>query len=182
MLSNIEYPIFNLLEKFQLFPHWSMERAAFALIATEHDGERRYLLQWNPKWQCFNFIGGKVEKEGNDNNDFARTIRREIKEEMGIELEKLLVEHEIKRVRFWQFSQREKRMKPYLFSIFAIHFFPNLPVEKEMITRSLRWLSSKHENTYVSRKEIINLQTNCGKPVSKTVRRILLELGEIRAS
>ena len=182
MLLNQELPIFNLLEKLNLFPRRSVERAAFALIATEQDGERQYLLQWNPKWQCYNFIGGKVEEEGEDKNDFARAIRREIKEEMGIELEKLLIEHEIKQVRLWQFSQREKRMKPYLFSIFEIRFFPNLPVERQMITRALRWLSSKHENIYVSSKEIMNLCTNSGKPISKTVKRILLELGEIKQS
>lgn len=98
---------------------------------------------------------------------------------MGIELGKLLIEQEIRQIRLWQYSAREERFKPYLFSIFEINFFPNLPVEKQRIKRALRWLSSKHENAYVSQEEIINLKTTSGKPISKTVRRILIELGEI---
>lgn len=179
MLLNLEYLVFSLLEKFCQFPCRSVEKAAFALIAAVHEEQRQYLLQWNPKWQCYNFIGGKVQKEGNDNNDFARTIRREIKEEMGIELETLLVEQEIKQIRLWQFSEREKRMKLYQFSIFEIQFFPDLPVNRQIILRSLRWLSSQYENIYVHQDEIMNLKTVAGKPISKTVRRILLKLGEI---
>ncbi|MBK8903091.1 MAG: NUDIX domain-containing protein [Anaerolineaceae bacterium] len=118
MLFNLDYPFFGLLQKLHRMPSPSITRAAFALIAAEYDGERSYLLQWNSKWGCYNFIGGKVEKDGSDNGDFARTIRREIAEEMGIELEKLLVEQEIKQIRLWQFSQREKKLKAYLFSIF----------------------------------------------------------------
>lgn len=179
MLLNLESPIFGILEKFHPIPSHAIARAAFALIATEYNGERCYLLQWNSKWQCYNFIGGKVEKNGSENGDLARTMRREITEEMGIELEKLSVEQEIKQVRLWQFSQREKRMKAYLFSIFEINFFPNLHLERQMITRSLRWLSSKHDNIYVSRTEVMNLRTADGKPISKTVQRILSELGEL---
>ena len=179
MLFNLDYPFFGLLQKLHRIHSPSITRAAFALIATEYKGERCYLLQWNSKWGCYNFVGGKVEKDRGENGDFARTIRREITEEMGIELEKLLVGQEIKQVRLWQFSQREKRVKAYLFSIFEINFFPNLPMERQMIIRSLRWLSSKHDNIYVSRKEIMNLRTADGKPISKTVRRILSELGEL---
>jgi 8-oxo-dGTP pyrophosphatase MutT (NUDIX family) len=180
-MLNLEYPLFNLLEKLRLFPRWLTTKAAFALIALDHQGERQYLLQWNPKWQCYNFIGGKVQEKEVAEDDFAGAIRREIKEEMGIGLERVMVEQEIKQVRLWQFSEREKRMKPYHFSIFAIHFFPDLPVDRQIVTRSLRWLSSKHENAYVSQGEISSLQTQSGKPVSKTVRRILVELGEISA-
>ncbi|MCC6607198.1 MAG: NUDIX domain-containing protein [Anaerolineae bacterium] len=179
MLLNIEFPLFNLLEKFRLFPRRSTTRAAFALIAIDHEGERQYLLQWNPKWHCYNFIGGKVQVDEDGENEFEGAIRREIKEEMGVDLERVMVEQEIKQIRLWQFSEREKRMKPYHFSIFAIQFFPDLPVDRQTVTRSLRWLSSKQENAYVSQREISGLQTDSGKPVSKTVRRILVELGEI---
>lgn len=179
MLLKLEYPFYRLLQKLNLFPWGLAERAAFALITTEYEDSRYYLLQWNPKWHCYNFIGGKVETGEGNKNDFSCTIRREIEEEMGIEFGKLLVEQEIRQIRLWQYSAREERFKPYLFSIFEINFSPNLSVEKQRIKRALRWLSSKHENAYVSQKEIINLKTDSGKPISKTVRRILVELGEI---
>ena len=99
---------------------------------------------------------------------------------MGVDLEGVVVDHEIKQVWLWQFSEREKRMKPYHFSIYAIQFFPELPVDRLIATRSLRWLSSKYENAFVTQREVTRLLTNSGKPISKTVRRILVELGEIR--
>lgn len=181
MLLNIETPLFDLLEKLHLFPRWSTVKASFALIAIDHDGERQYLLQWNPKWHCYNFIGGKVQRDENGEDEFAVAIRREIKEEMGVDLEGVMVEQEIKQVWLWQFSEHEKRMKPYHFSIFAIQFFPDLLVDRQIATRSLRWLSSKHENAFVSQREVTRLLANSGKPISKTVRRILVELGEISA-
>ena len=176
MLLKWENPLLSLLQKISYFPERSTEQAAFALITAELDGEKCYLLQWNPKWQCYNFIGGKVENGKKDNNNFANTIRREVKEEMGIELEGLLVEREIKQIQLWQFSKREKKLKPYRFSVFEICFFPDLPVERQKIKRALCWLSSKHDNIYVSQKEILKLETNTGKPISKTVKLVLADL------
>ncbi len=180
MLLKLEYPFYDLLQKINVFPWWLMEQAAFALITTKNEDNCYYLLQWNPKWHCYNFIGGKVESDdGNNDNDISRTLCREIEEEMGIESGKIQIEQEARLVKLWQYSVREKRFKPYLFSIFVIDLFPDLLADRQKVARALRWLSSKYENTYVSQAEIINLETVDGKPISDTVRRILIALREI---
>ena len=180
MLLKLESPFYDLLQKINVFPWWLMEHAAFALIKTRDEDNCYYLLQWNPKWHCYNFIGGKVEAgDGNHNGEFSYTLSREIEEEMGIEPGKIEIEQEARVVKLWQYSAREKRFKPYLFSIFAINLFPDLPADRQKVTRALRWLSSKYENAYVSQAEILNLQAADGKPISDTVRRILIKLREI---
>lgn len=157
-----------------------VQKASFALIVTEFNGEHCYLLQWNDKWQCYNFIGGKVDVAKEDGEDFSRTMRREIAEEIGIgSAEHILIDREIKRIQMCQYSQREKRFKKYQFALFEIRLFPDLPADPAAIQHALRWLSTRHTNVYVTREEIKNLQTAEGKPVSKTVRRILKEVGEI---
>lgn len=180
MVIGWENSFLGWFRKMNIFPRRLTQRAAFALITTEYEHGRYYLLQWNPKWNCYNFIGGKIDNDSGDNNDLSRAIRREIAEEIGIgNLEDVFEEQEIEQVCFWQFSKREKRYKSYQFSIFRIQLFPNLPVDRQKMKRALRWLSTKHNNIYVSSEEIGRLKTNCGKPISRTVQRVLLKLGEL---
>lgn len=156
------------------------QQAAFALISTEDANGRSFLLQWNPKWQCYNFVGGKVENAFGDNGDFTMAIRREIAEELGFSnLADIFKEREIEQIHLWQFSKREKKLKLYRFCVFKIQFFPNLEVDNTQIKRALRWLSTKHHNIFVSLDEIDRLETKDGQPISKTVRLILNKLGEI---
>lgn len=180
MVLSWENSLWGVLKKINIVPKRLTQQAVFALITTEQEDGLCYLLQWNPKWNCYNFIGGKMDNESGDNNDFARAIRREVAEEIGISnLGEIFAEREIEQINLWQFSKREKRFKAYRFSIFRIQLFPDLPVDRQKMKRALRWLSTKHNNLYVSDKEIRRLKTNCGKPISKTVRRILVKLGEI---
>ncbi len=180
MVIGWENSFWDWLKKMKIFPGCLTQRAAFALITTEYENGRYYLLQWNPKWDCYNFIGGKVDNDSGDNNDLARAIRREIAEEIGIgNLGEIFEEREIEQMRLWQFSKREKRYKSYQFAIFRIQLFPDLPVDRQKMKRALRWLSTKHNNIYVSSEEIKKLKTNCGKPISRTVLRVLSRLGEV---
>lgn len=157
-----------------------VQKASFALIAAEFKGERCYLLQWNDKWQCYNFIGGKVNVTKGDAEDFCQAMRREIVEEIGIgSSEHILIDREIKRIQLCQYSQREKRFKQYQFALFEIRLFPDLPADPTAVQHALRWLSTRHTNVYVTREEIKNLQTSEGKPISRTVYRILKAVGEI---
>ena len=163
-----------------MIPERLTQRAVFALITTEQENGRYYLLQWNPKWRCYNFIGGKVDNNCGDDNDFARAMRREIAEEIGIgNVGEIFTEHEVEQIGLWQFSRRQKRFKSYQFSVFRIQLFPDLPVDGQKMKRALRWLSTKHNNIYVSAEEIKKLETHGGQPISKTVQRILQKLGEI---
>ena len=180
MVVGWENPFWEKLRNMNIFPRRFTQQAAFALISTESENGRYYLLQWNPKWACYNFIGGKVDNESGDDNDLARAIRREIAEEIGIaNLEEVFEEREIEQIHLWQFSKHEKRFKSYSFSIFRIQLFPDLPVDRQKMKRALRWLSTKHNNIYVSSEEIRGLQTTSGQPISRTVRRVLMKLGEL---
>jgi 8-oxo-dGTP pyrophosphatase MutT (NUDIX family) len=157
-----------------------VQKASFALIASDFKGERCYLLQWNDKWQCYNFIGGKVDVAKGDSENFYQTMRREIVEEIGIgSSEHISIDREIKRIHLCQYSQREKRFKQYQFALFEIRLFSDLPADPTAIQHALKWLSTRHTNVYVTREEIKNLQTSEGKPISRTVRRILKAVGEI---
>ena len=168
MVISWENRCFDIIRNMKIFPQRLTQRAVFALITAEHENGRYYLLQWNPKWSCYNFIGGKVDNDCGDNNDFGRAIRREIAEEIGIgNLEDVFAEQEIEQIYLWQFSEREKRFKSYQFSIFRIQFFPDFPVDTQKMKRALRWLTTKYKNVYVSTNEINNLQTNEGKPSPK---------------
>lgn len=180
MVLSWESSLVSLFKRIKVIPNGLTQRAVFALITTEQEDGRYFLLQWNPKWNCYNFIGGKVDNDSGDNNNFARAIRREIAEEIGIgNLDEIFEEREIEQINLWQFSKRKKRYKSYQFSIFRIQLFPDLPVDRQKMKRALRWLSTKHNNIYVSNEEIKRLRTSCGKPISKTVQRILMKLGEI---
>lgn len=154
--------------------------AAFAFITTQKKGEVHYLLQWNEKWHCFNFIGGKLDNRKGDNDDLACTMKREIQEEIGIGyLDGVVAIEQNGRVCMSQFSQREHRFKDYSFHIFKVHFFPNMSVDQRKVTHSLLWLTSHNKNIYVSEQEVRNLRTKDGRPISKTVYRILKTIGEI---
>ncbi len=180
MIISWEISLSSLYRRANMISDWLTQRAVFALITTEQENGRYYLLQWNPKWNCYNFIGGKVDNNCGDDNDFARAMRREIAEEIGIgNLGVIFSEQEIEQINLWQFSKRQKRFKSYRFSVFRIQLFPDLPVDSQKIKRALRWLSTKHNNTYVSADEIRMLRTYSGQPISKTVNRILRKLGEI---
>ena len=180
MVISWENYCFNLIRKMKIFPRQLTQRAVFALITAEYENGRYYLLQWNPKWNCYNFIGGKVDNALGDNDNFAYAIRREIAEEIGIgNMADVFAEQEIEQIRLWQYSEREKKLKSYHFSIFRIQFFPDFPVDMQKMKRALRWLSTKYKNTYVSKEEVMRLKTNEGKPISKTVRRVLKKMGEI---
>ena len=83
MVVSWEDSIHNWVKKIKNVSDLFTQRAVFALITTENEDGRYFLLQWNPKWQCYNFIGGKVDNQLGDNNH-AKAIRRELNEEIGI--------------------------------------------------------------------------------------------------
>lgn len=155
--------------------------SAFALIAVGEKAGRQYLLQWNIHWQMFNLIGGKLDNAKGDDNSLARTIRRELEEELGLRgPEECLVVRELEQVNMWQFSLREKKMKSYHFSIFEVDLFPTLPISRENVTYAARWLSTSRENIFVTRQEIESLRTRLGRPISATTRHILQAMGEFK--
>jgi 8-oxo-dGTP pyrophosphatase MutT (NUDIX family) len=156
------------------------QKSAFAIIVTGQKNERRYLLQWNANWRMFNLIGGKVDNNKGDNNCFRRTIERELEEELGVSCpQECRVGRELGQVRLRQFSHREQIIKNYHFALFDVSVLPDLPIDRDSPHYFARWLSTGRENTYVTAKEIQNLSTFGGRPISATTRHILQALGEI---
>jgi len=77
-----------------------------------------------------------------------------------------------------QFSHREQRFKDYFFGVFEVDLFPRLPMSATRKISAARWLSTEHDNEFISRQEIENLSTCNGHPISVTTRRILQHIEE----
>lgn len=155
------------------------QRGAFALITIGQDRDRQYLLQWNANWGMFNLIGGKIDNSKGDKDSFILTIQRELEEELGLQgPEECRIVRELKQVQMQQYSHREHVVKDYYFCIFEVDLFPRLPVNRESLNHSVRWLSTGRENIFVSDIEIESLCTVSGRPISPTTRSILREMGE----
>lgn len=154
--------------------------SSFALITAQQGPQKLYLLQWNSKWQVFNLIGGKLDNQKGDDNSPARTIYRELEEELGLQREEeCLIINLIKHVELRQFSYREQKEKEYHFSIFEVDLFPRLQLDQSTKISAARWLSTGRENVFVTKSEIENLTTISGRPISATTRQILRQLGEL---
>ncbi len=159
------------------------QRSSFATITVGSGEDRKYLLQWNSNWNMFNLIGGKVDNQKGDRDSFARTIQRELHEELGIRNPKdYRIVHEFKPVQKRQFSRREYVFKDYEFRIFQIEMLPRHPFTREEFDWYAQRFSQDRENILVSRAEIERLRTVDNRPISETTRMILQELGEITAT
>ncbi len=156
------------------------QRSAFALIAIGEGNQRKYLLQWNANWGMFNLIGGKMDDKKGDRNSFARTIQRELSEELEIfNARDYRIIHEFPPLITRQFSQRQMVFKEYEFRVYEIEFLPRHPMTREEFDWLAQRLSPERENVLVTRAEIKRLRTMTNRPISETTRMILQELGEI---
>lgn len=152
---------------------------AFALIKATKENQTHYLLQWNQKWGLYNLIGGKLDNTRGDDYSLARTMYRELEEELGLKPEEeCLIVNLMKEIEMRQFSHREKRFKDYFFGIFEIDLFPRMPMSATRKISAARWLSTEHDNKFISRQEVENLSTHTGDPISVTTRRILQHVDE----
>lgn len=156
------------------------QRSSFALISIGAGDERKYLLQWNSNWNMFNLVGGKLDNEKGDKDSFARTIQREMYEELGLSSHKdFHILKEFKPLYKRQFSRRQNVYKDYEFRVFQMELLPRHPVNLEAFHLFEQRISCDRENILVSRAEIERLRTHDNRPISETTRAILQELGEI---
>lgn len=156
--------------------------SAFALITVGSGEDQKYLLQWNPNWDMFNLVGGRLTNEAGDRDSFARTIQRKLLEELGLHSTRdYRIVWEYKPLYQRQFSQREHVFKEYEFHVFKIEFLPRHPLTAEEYDWFAQRLAPDRENILVSRGEIERLRTLSNRQISATTRLILRELGEIKA-
>lgn len=156
------------------------QRSSFALVAIGSGEERKYLLQWNDNWGMFNLIGGKLDNKKGDKDSFARTIQREMNEELGLTSHKdYHIAKEFKPLYKRQFSRRQYVFKDYEFRVFQIELTPRHPMTVAEYNLYSQRISPERENILVSRAEIERLRTNDNRPISETTRALLQDLGEI---
>ncbi|MFO7683160.1 MAG: AAA family ATPase [Chloroflexota bacterium] len=158
------------------------ERSSFALITVGSGEERKYLLQWNENWGMYNLVGGRMINEKGDRDSFARTIQRELEEELGVQSPRdYRIVWEYKPLVQRQFSRREFVFKDYEFHVFRIEFLPRHPATPEEFEWQAEVLSKDRENILATRSEIERLRTlDNQKQISDTTRMILYELDEIK--
>ena len=159
------------------------ERSSFALITVGSGENQKYLLQWNENWGLYNLVGGRLSNEKEDRDSFARTIQRELDEELGLQSPRdYRIVREYKPLYQRQFSRREFVFKDYEFHVFHIEFLPRHPSTREEYEWYAERLSPERENILATRSEIERLRIGEGhKYISETTRMILYELGEIKA-
>ncbi|MEM7331579.1 MAG: AAA family ATPase [Chloroflexota bacterium] len=156
------------------------QRSSFSLITVGVGDDRKYLLQWNANWGMFNLVGGRLDNEKGDKDSFARTIQRELNEELGLTSHKdYRITKEFKPLFKRQFSRRQNVFKDYEFRVFKIELLPRHPMTVEDYHLFENRLSSERENILVSRAEIERLRSFDNRPISETTRAILQDLGEI---
>lgn len=159
------------------------QRSSFALVTVGSGEDRKYMLQWNANWGMFNLIGGRIDNDKGDRDSFARTIQRELREELGLQSPKdYRIVKEFKPLHRRQFSRRQYVFKDYEFRVFLIELLPRHPVNREEYEFYAQRLSGDRENILVSRAEIERLRTVTNRPISETTRMILQDLGEINAA
>lgn len=159
------------------------QRSSFALVTVGTGEDRKYLLQWNDNWGMFNLVGGKIDNAKGDRDSFARTIQRELREELGLQSPKdYRIIKEYKPLYRRQFSRRQYVFKDYEFRIFLVELMPRHPMNREEFDFYSQRLSPDRENILVSRAEIERLRTVSNRPISETTRMILQDLGEINAT
>jgi 8-oxo-dGTP pyrophosphatase MutT (NUDIX family) len=156
------------------------ERSAFALISVGTGNERKYLVQWNDNWKMFNLVGGKMDSL-QDKESFARTVLREIREELGIRSEDCRITQNYRPVLLHQFSKRDHVFKDYEFQLFQIEFLPKHPANPPEFALLSAGFSPEHQNRLVSLVEVEHLVTLDRRPISDTTKIILIALGEIES-
>ena len=159
------------------------ERSSFSLISVGSGEERKYLLQWNENWDMYNLVGGRLSNEKGDRDSFARTIQRELDEELGLQSPRdYRIVWEYKPLYQRQFSRREFVFKDYEFHVFRIEFLPRHPATREEYEWFAEKLSPDRENILATRSEIERLRiVDTHKQISETTRMILYELDEVKA-
>jgi len=158
-----------------------LARSALAVIRIDTDMGRFYLLQWNAHWEKLSLVGGKVNPE--DHGKYAKTMTRELKEELGISSHNYVMER-LETIQTRQFSEHEKVFKDYEFHIFQVRFTPQHPTSHADFNAFVeRYFTVRdRSNRLASEEEIRHLRTSDGKPISYTVKLILEKINEISPS
>jgi hypothetical protein len=174
-----------------------ISRASVAVITRRRDGHTQWLLQWNEKWQAMNLIAGHKEiTDVNDLTCLVREIHEELFEDLSAKesanMQTVLGQNNdaytclsstwpdvyietITRIgttpfEYIEFSNSAKCLTQYIFHVYKVLLQANI----SLIQDNAFGISVPHEiNEWVSVKDIRRGITSVGRPISKTVQRIL---------
>jgi 8-oxo-dGTP pyrophosphatase MutT (NUDIX family) len=138
---------------------------ALALVRRERPGRTEYLVQWNEKWQAYNFVGGHRRAE----ETFIACLERELGEELNLHRGG---DYRVKEGRPWHleyttYSESARAETAYVMELFPVELMPAAAGRVE----------GDPANCWVSGDEVRQGRAGDGRPVSRTVALLLEKAG-----
>jgi len=133
-----------------------------ALITNQADGQDRWLVRWNRKWECYAFVGGHKH----DDESFRECVIREITEELELACEQdfRVSEEPLSHLEFTDWSASAQTETAYTHELFAVALTGDearLRLEQD---ERVRWITEDEIHSHFCAD---------GKAVSATVVRLL---------
>ena len=140
--------------------------AALALIRREVGPNTLWLVQWNRKWACYNFVGGHTH----DGESFCQCVAREITEELSlVEGQDFNVASEpAAHSEYTAWSVSAQQETHYTIELFDVRLRGEQAGEKIDADPLNRWLTEI---------EIRERRCHDGQPVSETMALLLRKAG-----
>jgi 8-oxo-dGTP pyrophosphatase MutT (NUDIX family) len=142
-------------------PNLRQSVAAFALIRRDKRGLTLWLAQWNPHWQCHNFVGGHKR----DDEPFRECVVREVAEELRLQEGRdfIVAREPMVRLEYTDWSESAQEETEYTVELFEVR----LP------DSARRLVDANPDNCWISAAEIRRGHTTAGRRISATVKRLL---------
>jgi len=145
--------------------------AAFAWIVQRRpDGTLAYLLQWNPRWTAFSFVGGQREPD----ECFHSCCIREVHEELGLTdgVDCRIASTPLTHLEYTAYSESARLETAYTFELFTLEFLRD---------QARRTVSRATQNHWATPGEIESGLSVAGQRISKTVREVMTRGGLLPA-
>ncbi|MFI5459731.1 MAG: NUDIX hydrolase [Isosphaerales bacterium] len=135
--------------------------AAVALIRRQQDDQTHWLAQWNPKWQAYHFVSGHRRHD----ETFRDCLVREIEEELHLSegTDYRVSAEDPTHLEFMAFSQSTQTETRYVMELFNV----------ELSSGAHPRVAADPANRWLTEAEIEAGQTQDGRPVSATMKRLL---------
>jgi 8-oxo-dGTP pyrophosphatase MutT (NUDIX family) len=144
--------------------HLRHVEAAFCVPVWEKEGERRYLLQCNQRWNNnYHFIGGHLDPKLD--RSFAEAAAREFEEKTGIPKSDFTLCRPPICVDLIQYSRTSGTKQAYYFELYPISFGPELRADS----------FEEPRYCWATAEQIIDGWGPNNRPISSASRQILLK-------
>jgi ADP-ribose pyrophosphatase YjhB (NUDIX family) len=142
--------------------------AAFALIRRVEQCQTLWLAQWNPRWGCYNFVGGHKRPD----ESFRDCVAREVSEELGLHAGKncSVAADPVAHLTYSAWSASARQNTQYTIELFEVGL-------ADSDARSN--VDANPDNRWISEREILTKCCDDGKPVSDTMELLLSKVNLI---